>query len=120
MTIPAKGWLVLRRATDKRLPQHSVERERDGFGVQTQPFSQIVRTALKSDKNVGRMASSEAANGKCRLIVVMCGLAFASKAGRERRATGTAQVRASRESPIGEMFARHAKHEGVKRCTSGM
>ena len=39
MTIPAKGWLVLRRAAGKRLPQNSVERKWVRFGVQRQEFS---------------------------------------------------------------------------------
>ena len=39
MTIPAKGWLVLRRLSSKRPPQHSVERKSGIVGVQTQAFS---------------------------------------------------------------------------------
>lgn len=35
MTIPARGWLVLRRVAGKRLPLHSVERRWDDAGVQT-------------------------------------------------------------------------------------
>ena len=31
MTIPARGWLVLRRVTGKRVPQHSFERNRAGI-----------------------------------------------------------------------------------------
>ena len=39
MTIPAKGWLVLRRLSSKRPPQHSVEQKWGGVGVQSQAFS---------------------------------------------------------------------------------
>ena len=39
MTIPAKGWLVLRGATGKRPTQHSDKRIWCGFGVQTPVLS---------------------------------------------------------------------------------
>ncbi len=35
MTIPAWGWLVLRRVAGKRLPHSSVERKCDSTSVQT-------------------------------------------------------------------------------------
>jgi len=36
MTIPAKGWSVLRNLAEKRPQQHAYERKRAGLGAQTQ------------------------------------------------------------------------------------
>jgi hypothetical protein len=52
MTIPARGWLVLRRVAGKRLPQHSYERKRAGFGVQTQAFSSECPQELESGAKI--------------------------------------------------------------------
>ena len=66
MTIPAKGWLVLRRAAGKRLPQNSVERKWVRFGVQRQAFSSDKPLGLEIGQGLGKMAVPEAANGKSR------------------------------------------------------
>jgi hypothetical protein len=67
MTIPAKGWLVLRRLSSKRPPQHSVEQKWGGVGVQTQAFSSDCPYGFEIGQRSGRMATSEAVNGKSRL-----------------------------------------------------
>ena len=63
MTISARGWLVLRRVTRKRPPQHSVERKWDGLGVQTQALSSECPQGLGSRAKFGRMAATKAATG---------------------------------------------------------
>ncbi len=67
MTIPANGWLVLRRATGKRPTQPSDKRIWCGFGVQTQAFSLDSPLGLEIRKSFGKMVASEAANGQCRI-----------------------------------------------------
>ncbi len=71
MTIPAKGWLVLRRLSSKRPPQHSVEQKWGGVGVQTQAFSSDCPYGIEIGQRSGRMATSEAVNGKSRLKEIM-------------------------------------------------
>jgi len=66
-TIPAWGRLVLRRVPGKRLPQHSDQRKWVRFGVQTQALSSESHLGLEIRQGFGKMAASEAANGKSRL-----------------------------------------------------
>ena len=66
MTIPARGWLVLRRVAGKRLPQHSVERKWDGVGVQTQALSSDCPHLVDIGQRFGTMVASKAANRQCR------------------------------------------------------
>ncbi len=48
MTIPAKDWLVLRRLSSKRSPEHSCEKKWGGLDVQITAFVSEYRSILKS------------------------------------------------------------------------
>ena len=67
MTIPAWGWLVLRRVAGKRLPQHSEERKVGRVSVQTRALSVAWSFGFEIGQDPGRIAASEATNGKSRL-----------------------------------------------------
>ncbi len=67
MTNPAMGWLVLRRAAEKRPPLHPDQRKWGKFFVRKQPFSSESQFGLEIRQGFGKLAASEAANGKSRL-----------------------------------------------------
>ncbi len=64
MTNPAMGWLVLRRAVEKRPPLHPDQRKWGKFSVHKQPFSSESQFGFEIRQGFGKMAASEAANGK--------------------------------------------------------
>ena len=66
MTVPARGWLVLRRAAGKRLSHPFVERKWDGLGVQTSTLSAAWSFGLYRGQGFARMTTLEAVNGKSR------------------------------------------------------
>ena len=66
MTNPARARLVLRCVADKRLPHHPVARKRDGLGVQTEALPSAWPFGWIRGQRIGKMAASEAVNGKCR------------------------------------------------------
>ena len=66
MTNPAMGWLVLRRLAGKRRRSSLSSGNGALLAFKRRRLRQFVRTDLISGENVGRTASSEAANGKCR------------------------------------------------------
>ena len=66
MTIPAKGWLVLRRAAGERPPQRPDTRKGVRLGVQTQASRQNLRTGLDREHRSATITTLEAANGKYR------------------------------------------------------
>ncbi len=68
MTIPARGWLVLRRVAGKHPPQHSEQWKEVRCRVQTQASRQNLRTGLDRRQRSARMTTLEAANGKSRKI----------------------------------------------------
>jgi len=61
------GWLVLRSAAEKRPPQHPDQRTWVKSGVQRRTFSSESQFGLEIRQGFGKMAASEAANGKSRL-----------------------------------------------------
>ena len=68
MTNPGMGWLVLRRVVEKRPPQHPDQRTWVKSGVQRRTFSSESQFGLENRQGFGKMAASEAANGKSRFI----------------------------------------------------
>ena len=68
MTNPGMGWSALRRAVGKRLSHHSVARKPDGLGVQTEPLPSAWPSDLVRGQRIGKMATLEAVNGKCRFL----------------------------------------------------
>ena len=67
MTIPAWGWLVLRRVAGKRLPQHSEKRKVGRLSVQKRALSVAWSFGFEIGQDPGRVAASEAGNGKFRV-----------------------------------------------------
>ena len=67
MTNPGMGWLVLRSAAEKRSPQHPDQRTWVKSGVQRRTFSSESQFGLEISQRFGKMAASEAANGKSRI-----------------------------------------------------
>ena len=67
MTNPARARLLLRWMAGKRLPHHSVARKRDGLGVQTEALPSAWPFGLIRGQRIGKMAASEAVNGKSRI-----------------------------------------------------
>ena len=74
MTNSARGWSVLRRAAGKRLRHAAAAWKRDGLGVQTEALPSAWPFGLNRGQRIGKMATSEAVNGKCRYIPVLFGL----------------------------------------------
>ena len=71
MTIPVRGWLVLRCVPSKRLPQHSDQRKWVSFGVERRAFSSESHFDFEISQRFAKMAASEAANGKSRVDQVV-------------------------------------------------
>ena len=67
MTNPARGSLALRCVAGKRFPHHSVAPKQDGLGVQTEALPSAWPFGLNRGQRIGKMAASEAANGKSRI-----------------------------------------------------
>jgi len=71
MTNPAMGWLVLRRAAEKRPPLYPDQRKWVIFGLHRQAFPSESQVGFEISQRVTTMAESEAANGKCRLMSLL-------------------------------------------------
>jgi len=61
------GWLVLRRAAEKRPPLHPDQRKWVKFGVHRQAFSSESQVGFGIRQRFAKMAASVAVNGKSRL-----------------------------------------------------